>query len=168
MGLTGLISIVRGILFVQLTPAPEVVRCFSVVRRAGDLAASNRRPPTMWDMTATTIMSYNDHQRQSDESRLLTLSREAAMEKSGARPQGSIAAVWRYPVKSMIGEPLNDSSVTERGLAGDRAYALIDVETGNVVSAKNPRKWGNLFEFQAAFVEPLDDTHSLPDAHHVS
>ena len=27
VGLTGLISIVRGILFVQLTPAPEVVRC---------------------------------------------------------------------------------------------------------------------------------------------
>ena len=27
VGLTGLISIVRGILFIQLTPVPEVVRC---------------------------------------------------------------------------------------------------------------------------------------------
>jgi uncharacterized protein len=78
--------------------------------------------------------------------------------------QGSVAAVWRYPVKSMIGEQLNDSSVTERGLAGDRAYALVDVETGKVISAKNPRKWGNLFEFRAAFVEPPKDTHALPAA----
>jgi uncharacterized protein len=78
--------------------------------------------------------------------------------------QGSVVAIWRYPVKSMMGEPLNDSSVTERGLAGDRAYALIDFETGKVVSAKNPRKWGSLFEFRAAFVEPPKDTHALPAA----
>jgi uncharacterized protein YcbX len=86
------------------------------------------------------------------------------MTEAHAARQGSVAAVWRYPVKSMIGEQLNDSSVTERGLAGDRAYALVDVETGKVVSAKNPRKWGNLFEFRAAFVEPPKDTHALPAA----
>ncbi len=81
-----------------------------------------------------------------------------------ASRQGSVVALWRYPVKSMMGEELNGSSVTERGLAGDRAYALIDVETGKVVSAKNPRKWGNLFEFRAAFVEPPTDTQALPTA----
>jgi uncharacterized protein len=81
-----------------------------------------------------------------------------------ASRQGSVVAVWRYPVKSMKGEQLHDSSVTERGLLGDRAYALVDVETGKVVSAKNPRKWGNLFEFRAAFVEPPDDTQTLPAA----
>jgi uncharacterized protein YcbX len=81
-----------------------------------------------------------------------------------ASRQGSVVAVWRYPVKSMMGEQLDDSSVTERGLAGDRVYALIDVETGKVVSAKNPRKWGNLFEFRTAFVEPPNDTQSLPAA----
>jgi uncharacterized protein YcbX len=52
----------------------------------------------------------------------------------------------------MIGEELSDSDVTERGLLGDRAYALIDAETGKVASAKNPRKWGNLFAFSAAFL----------------
>ena len=81
-----------------------------------------------------------------------------------AARQGSVAMVWRYPVKSMMGEQLNDTAVTERGLSGDRVYALIDVETGKVVSAKNPRKWGNLFEFRAAFVETPKDMHSLPAA----
>ena len=53
----------------------------------------------------------------------------------------------------MLGEELNSSYVTERGLVGDRAYALIDQETGKVASAKNPRKWGKLFDFRAAFIE---------------
>jgi uncharacterized protein len=69
-------------------------------------------------------------------------------------PHGSIAALWRYPVKSMRGEELDSAEVTERGLLGDRAFALIDVETGKVVSAKNPRKWPNMLEFRSRFVEP--------------
>lgn len=67
---------------------------------------------------------------------------------------GSVASLWRYPVKSMMGEELNASEVTERGLLGDRAYALIDTTDGKVGSAKNPRKWGNLFDFRASFIEP--------------
>ena len=39
---------------------------------------------------------------------------------------GSVVSLWRYPVKSMMGEELNATKVTERGLVGDRAYALID------------------------------------------
>jgi uncharacterized protein len=66
---------------------------------------------------------------------------------------GTVVSLWRYPVKSMLGEELNSSYVTERGLVGDRAYALIDQETGKVASAKNPRKWGKLFDFRAAFIE---------------
>lgn len=67
---------------------------------------------------------------------------------------GSVVSLWRYPVKSMMGEELNAAHVTERGLVGDRQCALIDRETGKVVSAKNPRKWGDFFSFRAAFVEP--------------
>jgi uncharacterized protein YcbX len=78
--------------------------------------------------------------------------------------QGSITGIWRYPVKSMIGEELNASHVTERGLLADRAYALIDIETGKVVSAKNPRKWGNLFGFHAAFVGSPRPGESIPAA----
>ncbi len=66
---------------------------------------------------------------------------------------GSVASLWRYPVKSMMGEELNVSVVTDRGLLGDRAYALMDRETGKVVSAKEPRKWAKLFEFRSAYVD---------------
>src|SRR4051794_26061062 len=54
---------------------------------------------------------------------------------------GQIASLWRYPVKSMQGEELNASAVTERGLLGDRAFALVDASEGRVASAKNPRRW---------------------------
>jgi uncharacterized protein YcbX len=51
---------------------------------------------------------------------------------------GSVVCLWRYPVKSMMGEELNAAEITERGLLGDRAYALVDRSDGKVASAKNP------------------------------
>lgn len=66
---------------------------------------------------------------------------------------GFVGSLWRYPVKSMMGEELNSSVVTDRGLLGDRAYALIDRETGKVVSAKEPRKWARLFEFRSSYLD---------------
>ena len=67
---------------------------------------------------------------------------------------GSVVALWRYPVKSMMGEELNCSDVTGRGLLGDRQFAVVDRSTGKVGGAKNPRKWGNFFDFRAAYAEP--------------
>jgi uncharacterized protein YcbX len=67
---------------------------------------------------------------------------------------GSVGALWRYPVKSMMGEELNSSEVTDRGLLGDRQFAVVDRSTGKVGGAKNPRKWGNFFDFRAAYAEP--------------
>jgi uncharacterized protein YcbX len=75
---------------------------------------------------------------------------------------GVVVSLWRYPVKSMMGEELNASEVTERGLVGDRQFALRDRETGKVVGAKNPRKWGNFFDFRAAFVEPPHAGLAMP------
>src|ERR671928_1649042 len=72
---------------------------------------------------------------------------------SSQRVLGSVVALWRYPVKSMMGEELNAAEVTERGLLGDRAYAVVDSADGKVASAKNPRKWPQLFDFRAAFVD---------------
>ncbi len=66
---------------------------------------------------------------------------------------GSIVSLWRYPVKSMIGEELNAAEVTKGGLLGDRAYALVDTSDGKVASAKNPRKWPQLFDFRAALAD---------------
>src|SRR6266702_929255 len=66
---------------------------------------------------------------------------------------GSVVSLWRYPVKSMMGEELNATEVTKGGLVGDRAYALVDSSDGKVASAKNPRKWPQLFEFRAALAD---------------
>ena len=78
------------------------------------------------------------------------LSHSPAAQVSGA----SVVALWRYPVKSMMGEELNAAEVTAHGLLGDRQFALRDHETGKIVGAKNPRKWGDFFSFRAAFVDP--------------
>jgi len=66
---------------------------------------------------------------------------------------GSIVSLWRYPVKSMMGEELNAAEVTKDGLLGDRAYALVDSLDGKVASAKNPRKWPTLFDFRAVLAD---------------
>jgi uncharacterized protein YcbX len=65
---------------------------------------------------------------------------------------GTVAAVWRYPVKSMRGEELDAGMVGERGLTGDRAWAVIDEESGAVASAKRPRRWARLLASRAAAV----------------
>jgi len=73
----------------------------------------------------------------------------------------SVSTLWRYPIKSMMGEELNASAITALGLLGDRAFALVDRETGQVVSAKNPRKWPDFFAYRAAYVSP-PETGALP------
>src|SRR5712664_3172754 len=79
---------------------------------------------------------------------------EPSPSASGQAQVGSVAALWRYPVKSMMGEELNSSDITDRGLLGDRQFAVVDRATGKVGGAKNPRKWGNFFAFRAAYSEP--------------
>jgi hypothetical protein len=66
---------------------------------------------------------------------------------------GSVAELWRFPVKSMKGEQLQEVTVTERGVLGDRAYALIDAHTGKVASAKSVKLFPDLLACRAAFVE---------------
>jgi uncharacterized protein len=66
---------------------------------------------------------------------------------------GSVVSLWRYPVKSMMGEEVNASEVTKGGLLGDRSYALVDNSDGKVASAKNPRKWPTLFDFRAMLTD---------------
>jgi MOSC domain-containing protein len=73
-------------------------------------------------------------------------------DQRGAR----VAAVHRYPVKSMQGEQVERADVTEAGVVGDRAYAVIDSTDGKVASAKNPAKWKALLTCRARFTsEPV-------------
>src|ERR1043166_5834012 len=62
----------------------------------------------------------------------------------------------------MMGEELNATEITEGGRVGDRQFAVVDASTGKVAGAKNPRKWGNFFDFRAAYVEPPKAGSKLP------
>lgn len=70
-----------------------------------------------------------------------------------AAEMGTVASLWRYPVKSMRGEELPAAELTEYGLLGDRVYALIDGADGKVATAKNPGKWPTLSGFRATFID---------------
>ena len=88
------------------------------------------------------------------------------MNQQSLASAGTVVSLWRYPVKSMLGEELNSSYVTERGLVGDRVYAIVDKQTGKAASAKNPTKWGKLFDFRSIFIDspllPPDDKGNIP------
>jgi uncharacterized protein YcbX len=78
---------------------------------------------------------------------------------------GHVQALWRYPVKSMLGERCQQLAVEQRGVVGDRAHALWDLDSGKVASAKNPRRWANLLRFQANYLaEPVGDQPLPPVA----
>jgi uncharacterized protein YcbX len=66
------------------------------------------------------------------------------------RQIGVVQDLFRYPVKSMLGERLSAVDIDARGVIGDRAYALREA-SGRVVTAK---KWANLFEFCARYDAP--------------
>lgn len=75
----------------------------------------------------------------------------------------SVSAMYRYPVKSMLGEALRECVVGMKGLVGDRAYALIDSADGSIASAKAPRKWGSMLAMSARYlVEPCVSEPSPP------
>src|SRR5271170_2997399 len=63
---------------------------------------------------------------------------------------GTVAALRRYPVKSMLGEDMDAGDVTFTGLAGDRQLAVVSRATGKIASAKFPRLWRDLLTLSAA------------------
>jgi uncharacterized protein len=81
-----------------------------------------------------------------------------------SEPVGTVRALWRFPVKSMQGEELDAADLSEGGVLGDRAYALVDKETGKVASAKHAKLWPDLLKCRAAFVEPPRRGTEVPPA----
>ena len=75
---------------------------------------------------------------------------------------GTIKALWRYPVKSMAGNKIEQALITEGGILGDRGYAVIDGTNGRVGSAKTPKKWAALMALAADFVAPPEVDAPLP------
>ena len=47
-----------------------------------------------------------------------------------------VEGIWRYPVKSMAGEPLSSAFIGVRGIPGDRGWAVFDEARGGVTGAK--------------------------------
>lgn len=79
-----------------------------------------------------------------------------------AEQVGTVDSLHRYPVKSMLGEDVKASWADERGLLGDRAFAIVDAVTGKVASAKNPRLWKRLLECRATYAEEPKSDRLLP------
>ncbi|MFJ4803144.1 MOSC domain-containing protein [Streptomyces murinus] len=75
---------------------------------------------------------------------------------------GTVTALRRYPVKSMLGEALTAVRVDERGLAGDRMFAVLDT-AGAIGSAKHPRKWEPLLRCHGRLTGPDAVRVELPD-----
>lgn len=67
---------------------------------------------------------------------------------------GRVGALWRYPVKSMLGEELGPVDVSAAGFDGDRRFGVVDVGTGRVATAKRPHRWRDLLVLRSEVVAP--------------
>ena len=82
------------------------------------------------------------------------------------RQVGTVAELWRYPVKSMGGEHVSEMTLTERGALGDRLYAMRELKYGSIMSA---RIWSAMLQLRAVCErEPADNAPArvrieLPD-----
>lgn len=71
-----------------------------------------------------------------------------------------VLEIWRYPVKSLGGEQVDRVDVGDAGIVGDRGWGILDVETGNVLTARRAP------ELLFASARLLDDDRvgiTLPD-----
>lgn len=48
----------------------------------------------------------------------------------------SVATIYRYPVKSMMGETLSEADIREAGIPGDRSWAVRDEKRGGIRGGK--------------------------------
>ena len=73
---------------------------------------------------------------------------------------GRVAELWRYPVKSMAGQQLARTTLTTRGIPGDRGWALRDEQAGEIRGGK---KMPVLMRCSAHYDEEPTDGR-IPDA----
>ena len=66
---------------------------------------------------------------------------------------GAVRTLSRFPVKSMLGEQPTSADIDASGIVGDRAWGLVDVDTGKVASAKHPRLWAPLLGLRAEYAD---------------
>src|SRR3954452_21640207 len=77
---------------------------------------------------------------------------------------GHVAAIWRYPVKSMAGEPLEEVEISWQGLTGDRRWAFV---RGGIERSEFPwltiRERSDMMHYRPRFADPTkpDDSKTL-------
>ncbi len=92
----------------------------------------------------------------------------AAAAQDTGRVLGTVAQLWRYPVKSLQGQRCESVQVTRRGLAGDREYALVHAD-GRLASGKTTRRFrqvDGLLDLQGALDAEGELTIGFPDGQH--
>jgi len=77
---------------------------------------------------------------------------------------GRVVRLWRYPVKSMLGEECASLEVDGRGVVGDRLFAVRDVDGkfGSGKTTRRFRKIDGLFGFRAVYEAGVPRV-TLPD-----
>jgi len=74
---------------------------------------------------------------------------------------GRVSEIWRYPVKSMAGERLDEAEIDGLGIPGDRGWAVRDERRGGIRGAK---KIGGLMRLSARYLEaPTRATARVPE-----
>lgn len=81
---------------------------------------------------------------------------------------GRLVELWRFPVKSMAGERLTSVEVDERGLVGDREWAVYD-EEGRLASGKRTNRFRRMDEVFTLSARTVGDHVEvlLPDGRQV-
>jgi uncharacterized protein YcbX len=66
------------------------------------------------------------------------LNRNESLPLGVSRRLGVVAALWRYPVKGMQGESLQQTEIDQNGVLGDRVYALQELSPDRSTSDRSP------------------------------
>jgi uncharacterized protein len=82
-------------------------------------------------------------------------------DRENGRPVGRVVELWRYPVKSMAGEPLTEAEVSWHGFAGDRRWAFV---RSGVTQSGFPwltlRERSDMSYYRPSFVDPTQPDKS--------
>ena len=73
---------------------------------------------------------------------------------------GKVESLWRYPVKSLLGERLSKVEVDARGISGDRLYAVLNSD-GKIGSGKDTRRFRRIDGLFSMFANATDKGVSI-------
>jgi len=77
----------------------------------------------------------------------------------------SLAALYRYPLKSALGQSLQQSAVDGLGLVGDRRWMLVDAERGLFLSQRSVPRLTQLHTRVTAEGDLVLSATDFPDLH---